>query len=83
MVSSLYRPCTTVYRKKYGAGFNSSSEIEIAHLKDLINLKRENTSVGINAILQYTIGKFPAGTVGVQITSYVVGSLTAEIELKS
>ena len=82
MVSTLYRPCNTVYRKKYGAGFNSSSEIEIAHLKDLINLKRENTSVGINAILQYTIGKFPTGTVGMQCpTSWE--SLTVEIKVKS
>ena len=31
-------------------------ELEIAHLKELINLERENTSVGLNAILQYTIG---------------------------
>ena len=32
-------------------------EIEIAHLKELINLERVNTSVGLNAILQYTIGE--------------------------
>ena len=32
--------------------------MEIAHLKELINLKRENTSVGLNAILQYTIGEY-------------------------